>query len=163
VRLSPNSLLMLNGLCTARVRRHGNAQQEEQLDTDFNMDGSVSFDLPNVDDLEVAAAAAAAALDVLAPGDGGSSREEASDESSSSGEDEDEESSSSEDEEEGEVRGFLHTWVMYCVPHGQGRSHAGARARMPHQECTLLAKEGGRCCLQGKFSLRCVANSDPPC
>jgi len=60
------------------------------------MDGPMYCDLPNVDDLEVAAAAAAAALDVLAPGNESGSSEESSSNSA------EESSSSSEDEEEKE-------------------------------------------------------------
>lgn len=69
------------------------------------------FDLPNVDDLEVAAAAAAAALEVLAPAprsDSSSSSDddsddESSDEESSSEEDSDSDDSSSSDDEAGKL------------------------------------------------------------
>ncbi|KAF5826511.1 hypothetical protein DUNSADRAFT_2869 [Dunaliella salina] len=92
----------------ARAKRHQSQPhpaEHEQQDMDLGMDGTMhAFDLPNVDDLEVAAAAAAAALDVLAPG-GEEGEEEEEEETSSSDEEdsssEEDNSSSSESEEEG--------------------------------------------------------------
>ena len=85
-------------------------------------DDSSFFELPSVDDLEVAAAAAAAALEALAPPvqsseDDSSEEESSDDDSSSSGSDDssDESSDESDVEEHGAAREQTRINVRHCV------------------------------------------------
>eukprot|EP00983_Pelagomonas_calceolata_P106765 1159270-Pelagomonas_calceolata.AAC.2 len=145
----------------ARAKRHGSqphpqAEEQELQDMDLGMDGTMhAFDLPNVDDLEVAAAAAAAALDVLAPGGKEGEEEETSsdEEDSSSDEDDSDSSSSSSSESDNEVRCVLSVEGQLSASSAGGCEHI----RTEQSVCAAFGQHAG--CRQ---VISCIADIIPP-